>query len=322
MKQVTNTDFLTNVLALTAENQIAVMADNVFDNNAGLLLMKQKSRVNFRVSGYEILVNINLSKNKGSKSYQGFDTFNITPNKGAVTPYLRLANYAAPIPIDDESLEINKDKEKIIDVMQFFMQQAEDTLSDDVNTDLYGDGTGNAGKDMTGLGAMCEKKTIASQGSYMNVSDSTYWVNQFAESTQGAIIGTLRDLYLKTTDGKDAPDVILASTEFIDQYENANESTSGVSVTYGDTRLADAGFASLQYKGIPMVLDKALDATDTGTKGLAYMLNSKYLGFELRDMKFTPFVRPADQLAAVSYLKYRCQLVTNRRNRQGVIQLT
>ena len=128
MKNVSNTNLLTTVIALTAENQIPIMQDNVFENNAALFLLKQKSRVQYRVSEYEILVNINLSKNKGSKSYQGFDSFDITPNKGAVTPYLRLSNYASPIPIDDESLEINNDKEKLIDVVDFFMTQAEDTL--------------------------------------------------------------------------------------------------------------------------------------------------------------------------------------------------
>ena len=49
------------------------------------------------------------------------------------------------------------------------MQIVEETLKATVTSQLYGDGTGNGGKDLTGLGA-----AIAATGTYGGISRDTY----------------------------------------------------------------------------------------------------------------------------------------------------
>lgn len=320
--QVTDTNWLSSVLAVTMDQYTPNCTDNVFNNNAATLLLKEKSQVDARLSSYQIQVPIMLGKNTSVKSFTGYDGFDNSPQKGIVNAYVPLANYGGLITISDDEIEMNSDKEQVVNILTTKIMQCESSILDAINTDIYLDGTGNGGKNILGLMDMCEAS--ATPSSYMGLTNSTYWVNQYSTASTVSVLSALTELYFKCTDGREIPDIILANTDFVTAYEAANRTTSGVGLAYVNAKLADAGFASLGFKNIPMVLDKSLDgdAADSGGYGKAFMLNSKFLGMPFKEVKTTAFTDSDTQFAKTAKMRVRLQLLTDKRRRQGVCVLS
>jgi hypothetical protein len=321
--QTTDTNYLSSLLAMTTSQYQTSLTDNVFNTNAALLLLRQKSNVYFKTSGDVIQMPINLGKNTTVKSYTMYDAFDNSPQKGQVNANYGFANYGGFLTISNDELDTNSGKEQIVNVLTAKMMILEDSINAKINDDLYKDGTGNGSKDILGLAAMCEAS--ATPGAYLGLTDSTYWVNQYKTATAVSVISGLTDCYIACADGKEVPDIILANTAFVSAYENANRSTStGVSISYVNTTLADAGFQQWNFKGVPMVLDKSLDssANDSGGKGKAYVLNSKFLALPFDAVTTTDFTNSANQFAKTAGMRTRLQLLTNKRRRQGVVVLS
>jgi hypothetical protein len=163
---------------------------------------------------------------------------------------------------------------------------------------------------------MCEMS--ATPGAYMGLTNSTYWVNQYVTSTGAALLSGLTELYFKCTDGRDIPDIILCNTDYISDYEALNRSTNGTGISYVNAKLGDAGFAALEFKQTPMILDKSLDDNDAAGYGKAFMLTSKYLGLPYKEVKTSSFTESDNQFAKIAKMRIRLQLLTNKRRRQGV----
>lgn len=316
--QTADTNYYSTLLALTASQYREQLQNNVFDTNAALLTLKEKSMVSAQVTGEMLQLPILVGKNTTVKSYSLYDTFDVTPQKGAVNAYVKMANYGGFITISDDELEANAGKEKIVNVLTTKIMQCEESILSEINDNLYKDGTGNGSKNILGLAAMCEASS--SPGAYMGVTHAN-WVNQYTTCSAAQVISGLTTLSLKLTDGRESPDIILANTNFVSTYEAANRATAGVSISYPNAKLADAGFIVLQFKGISMVLDKSLDANDSGGVGKAFMLNSRFLGLPLKDVGISDFTRSGNQFAKTAGMSYRLQLLTDKRKRQGVIVL-
>lgn len=316
VKQTTDTNFESTVLAVTAEKYIPKLTQNIFNYNAALVKINEKSSVNFTRSGDEVIVPILLGKNNNTKAYAPYEAFDLTPQKGIVDAAAKIRDYAAPIVISDNELRINSGKEQIVSIMSAKLMQADESLKQRMNLHMYDDGTADGGKALLGLKAMCEES--GTPGAYMGITDATNWINQYQTGSAGQLLSKMGALYYSQKDGGDAPDLILCDDKFAILYEAANQSTSGVGIQYVDAKLADAGFTHISYRGVPMVNDKSL----TASVGKAYFLNSKYLGFLFENPETTEFVRMPNQLAKSAFLKCSTQLITSRRNRQGVVVLS
>ena len=318
--QNTNTDWQSSLFAVTLDQYKEELTNNFFDARPALKLIRAKSKVGARKSGGNLIVPLMVGDNDSAKSYNGYDSFDLDPQKGFVDASVQLTNYGVPVVISDEELDINNGKEQVVSILSSKIMQAEMSITNNVGNHLFLDGTGNGGKNILGFGAMCEE--TATPGEYMNYTDATNWVNQYQTGSQGEIIDKMDALYRSISDGVDKTDIIVCSSEFLAQYEAACR-TAGIStIAYPNASNADAGFADAHYKGIPIVIDKAIDDSDTAGKGKAYFLMSKYLGLYMEAPVAGKMIPIADSFAQVSKIKTRLQLFTSRRNRQGVIVLS
>lgn len=316
MKQSTDTNFMTSVLALTAEKYLPKLQENAFKYNAALVKLKEKNELGITRNGDAILIPLLLAPGTGGKFYSDYDTFDISPTGGIVTAEAKIKQVAVPITVSGTELRINSGKEQIISLMTSKMMQADLTLKGIVGSSIYGDGTSDGGKSITGFGAMIEAS--ATPGAYLGVTNSDYWVNQYATGSSGQILSKMSILDYATKDGADSTDLILCDDKFAILYEAANQSTSGIGVQYVDSTLADAGFKHIMYKGIPMVVDKNISAS----VGEALFLNTNYIGFLFEEPETTEFVMSQSQVNCKSaFLNVPTQLFTNNRRRQGKIVL-
>lgn len=146
-------------------------------------------------------------------------------------------------------------------------------LSVALASQIFGDGTGNSNKDLTGLGAI-----VADTGTYAGIDRGTYstW-----RSSVLANSGTLRSLsvtLLRQAEKKSfsatgmVPTVYVMGPDLYEAYEGLFDSSKRFNnpQVYSS---ADAGIAQLFFKGVPVIRDIYCPANKV------YALNTNFLEF-------------------------------------------
>ena len=87
-------------------------------------------------------------------SYSGYETLGVGQHSPISAAQFSIAQYAVPVTISGLEMLQNAGKEQIIDLLEGRVKVAEADMENRISTDLYGDGTGNSGKNLTGLSAM------------------------------------------------------------------------------------------------------------------------------------------------------------------------
>jgi hypothetical protein len=204
----------------------------------------------------------------------------------------------------------NNGEAQIIDLLEGKIFQTQETIIENMNTMLFGNGTGNSSKDMLGLSAL-----VGSTGSPGGIDatdgDNSWWRSAVTNQAGAITIAAMATLYNNCSVGNDQPTIIITGQT---QYE-AYEALLTDQIRYTDTDMADSGFQNLLFKGAPITFDGTLAG-----EGKLYMLNTKYLQLVAHSdvwFKPTPFVRPTNQDAVFSQLLCYGELTTSNRARQG-----
>ena len=138
------------------------------------------------------------------------------------------------------------------------------------------------------------------------------------------IIAAMRSMYNRLSDGSDVPDLILTGQGCYEGYEGALSPNE----RYTDTKLGDAGFQNLKFKGGTIIFDHGISSglpaigTAAAPNQPMYFLNSDYLEWTVdsqSDFDTTPFYRPHKQAARVAQILLMANLTTSNRSKHGVI---
>jgi hypothetical protein len=227
--------------------------------------LKSKGNVKPFSGGNVILQEImyNDSTVANVNSYSGFELINIQPNSPISAAQFTIQQYAAAVTMSGLEMLQNSGKEAIIDLMEGRMQVAEAQLMNRISNDIYLDGTGNAGKNLTGLKAAVADSP--SSGTYGGISRSSFafWQNQsYSGATNGGaavsaanIQQYMTALAIKLVRGQDKADLIVSDNNYFQFYVNSLQAIQKVS----DPAQAGAGFASLKFYGGGQAADVVLD---------------------------------------------------------------
>lgn len=311
----TDTDYLTSAQAITRDKFLKKLENNVIQESATLMLTKKNSSVIITDSGGEnIQVPVMVGKNDTVQSYSQWDDINTDPSAGFIDATIRKAHYSAVIAINRAEEKYNQGDSRIVSILASRMMQAELSIKDAVNADMYLDGTGNASKDLVGFLAMIP--TSASAGTYMGINGAveTAWTHKYKTVTTASALYGLSNLFWQLSDGSDSPDIITTDALGMDNLETL-QIASGLQNLYVKTALSEYGFKTLSYKGIPVTLDKGCPQVST-TVPIYHMLNSKYLGF-YNEYEMGDWQEPTRQAGRIAKVFMDCQLFTSRRERQG-----
>jgi hypothetical protein len=288
---------VSDIIATTIQSRSGELADNVTNNNPLLLKLKSKGNVRPFSGGNVILEEImyNDSTTNNTNSYSGFETLNISPNSPISAAQFSIAQYASAVTISGLEMLQNAGKEQIIDLLEGRIKVAEAQLANRINLDLYGDGTGNGGKNLTGLAAAVAD--APSSGTYGGISRSTwsFWRNQaFSGVTNGGaavsaanIQSYMTQLAIKLVRGTDKADLIVADNNYYNLYVNSLQAIQRVT----DPEMAGSGFASLKFYGggtsADVVLGGGIGAQEPANH--MYFLNTDYIFFRPhKDRNFVP----------------------------------
>ena len=146
---------ITDIIATTIQSRSGELADNLTQNNAILQRLQQKGNVRPFSGGNVILEEImyNDPNTNNANSYSGYEVINIQPDSPISAAQYSICQYADAVTMSGLEMLQNSSKEAIIDLLDGRMQVSEARLLNRISGDLYLDGTGNGGKNITGLAA-------------------------------------------------------------------------------------------------------------------------------------------------------------------------
>jgi hypothetical protein len=322
---------LSDIVTTTIQNRSGVLADNVTNNNALLKKLKERGNVKTVSGGNVILQELmyNDPNTENSGSYSGYDVIDITPNSPISSAQFDLKQYAAAVSMSGLEMLQNSGKEQIIDLMEGRIEVAEAQLMNDINTGLYSDGTGNGGKDITGLAAAVS--TSPATGTYGGISrvNWSFWRNvAFDATTDGGAAASSANIQsymnrvaVQLVRGTDRPDMIVADNNYYRYYLESLQAIQRVT----SESSAGAGFTSLKYFGAGFNCDVFLDGGIGGaiSTNRMYFLNTKYLFFRPhKDRNFVPIGgdrQSVNQDAVVKLIGWAGNLTSSGVRYQGVL---
>ena len=322
---------LSDIVTTTVQSRSPVLADNAANNNA--LLMKLRERGNQKpFSGgnvilQELMYNDPATENSGS--YSGYDIIDITPNSPISSAQFDIKQYAAAVSISGLEMLQNAGKEQVIDLLEGRIQVAEAQLINDISAGIYSDGTGNSGKDITGLALAVSASPTSGTYGGINRATWSFWRNiAFDATTDGGAAATAANIQsymnrvaVQLVRGSDRPDIIVAGNNY---YRFYLESLQAIQRVTSESS-AGAGFTSLKYFGAGFNCDVFLDGGIGGqlNTNRMYFLNTKYLFFRPhRDRNFVPIGgdrMSVNQDAMVRLIGWAGNLTCSGARYQGVL---
>jgi len=288
---------VSDIIATTIQSRSGKLADNVTLNNAVLDRLRKRGNVRPFSGGNVILEEImyNDTNTNNTNSYSGYETLNIAPNSPISAAQFPIAQYASAVTISGLEMLQNSSKEAIIDLLEGRVQVAEGQLLNRIQTDIYGDGTGNGGKNLTGLAAAVADSP--SSGTYGGINRATwsFWRNQaFSGVTNGGaavsaanIQSYMTQLAIKLVRGQDKADLIVADNNYYSLYVNSLQAIQRVT----SAEEGAAGFASLKFYGGGTSADVVLGGGigNQATANHMWFLNTNYIYFRPHtDRNFAP----------------------------------
>lgn len=189
--------------------------------------------------------------------YNGFDFLNNPPkeilNDAVFTPKMA----AVPISLASEEILNNQGPNQIRNVMKDYIRAAETGLAQGIEEGLFSDGTAFGGKQLGGLDVAIPETPTNIYGG-INRTASPIWATQsFDAHTFATDIGTqvtkdtirpfLIRCFNEMSRGKNAPDLLLMSTQHYEAYDNATKDIQRI--TNEKSTLGKLGFKTLAYVG-------------------------------------------------------------------------
>jgi hypothetical protein len=322
---------VSDIIATTIQSRSGELADNVTNNNPLLLKLKSKGNVRPFSGGNVILEEImyNDTSTNNTNSYSGFETLNISPNSPISAAQFSIAQYASAVTISGLEMLQNSGKEQIIDLLEGRIKVAEAQLANRINLDLYGNGTGNGGKNLTGLAAAVADAPASGTYGGINRATWSFWQNQaFSGVTDGGAAVTsaniqsyMTQLAIKLVRGTDKADLIVADNNYYNLYVNSLQAIQRIT----DPEMGGAGFASLKFYGggtsADVVLGGGIGAQEPANH--MYFLNTDYIFFRPhKDRNFVPIGgerQSVNQDAIVKLIGWAGNLTTSGAQFQGVL---
>ena len=305
------------ILSTTLKNYVPKLTDNIFSARPLFYALTNGQTIRRISGGAKIVVPLIYGTNSTAGSYSGTDTISVTAQTGISAAEYSWKQYAATVTISGIEEAKNNGEAQIIDLLEGKIFQTQETIIENLNTMLFGNSTGNSGKDWQGLSALVglgnDDGSAALAGIDATDSDNSWWRSSVTNQGGALDVAGMVTLYNNVSVGNDQPTICITGQN---QYE-AYEALLDQNIRYTDTDMADGGFQNLLFKGCPITFDDTLAG-----EGRLYFLNTKYLQLVAHSdvwFKPTPFVRPTNQDSVFSQILCYGNLTTSNRSRQGLM---
>jgi hypothetical protein len=347
-----NKTFL-DVQASTIENWRPDIADQVTDAIPMIKIMKQHGSVMLG-GGDKIFETLMHVENKTWQSYSGLDPMNLTPQNALTNAIYDYKDYAGSVVYAIDDIRRNRGPFAMKNLAKAKVKQLELSAKSDMNSALYLDGTGNDGKDLTGLANLVADSHTSTAGEIYRVTNA-WWRNvSFAYDTINCVHygaqqgGTLNTQSIRANEGMTTDnysttflfmlDRFVEELSFGDTFPHFLAMTPAIyrrtkramvtnkRFTVANTMRADPGFRYVDFDGIYCVSDRAMPKTTYGTQtsaGRVYGINLDFTHLYIDNednFRPTEFMSLLPQQNADAMLMFfRGEFTVNKSNANGVM---
>jgi len=285
-------------LSLTLHNRRAEVIDNIFQGTPFLFAMSRFGGTRTVDGGSEMVTPVRMSKNSTAGSFQNYDILDTTPQNNETSVRYEPTGEYATISISWMENQKNEGKGRLINLLNQKIDDAMDSLKDKLNIHLLQAQPSAGSKDPNSITEIIDEAPTADPartGAIGNIGNAnTWWRNQATDGGAFAI-ADMNTMFNDVSDGSDFPTFLMTGQTPYEHYENSQVGLQ----RYQDSRVADAGFPTLQYKNVPILWDPQIGNTDE-----MYFINTKYFKLETYmggDFVTTDFVEPDNQAAKVAW---------------------
>lgn len=285
------------VTTTTLYNRSRRLADNVTKNNAILARLSQRGKIKPVDGGQAIVQELEYSENGTYKRYSGYDILNISPSDVFTAAQYPWAQAAVAVSISGLEELQNSGEERMIDLLESRIGNAERTMTNGVSGDCYGDGTADGGKQIGGLQLLVADVQTAGVVGGIDRNLWPFWrANVASFAAAGLTPGTatiqtlLNRAWLAQTRGTDRPDLILADNVYFSFYWESLQAIQRIT----QANEGVAGFQTLKFMDADVVFDGGFQGVQGGTGSVIgggitwatqggapsnhmYLLNSDYI---------------------------------------------
>ena len=278
---------ISDIIATTIESRTKSAQDNLTNNNALLMRLKERGNVKTISGGSTILQEIfyNDPNTNFANSYSGYETINISPDSPISAAQFTMKHYADAVTIAGPEMLQNSGKEQMIELIATRVEVAQARLANKIDVDLHGDGTTNGGKALVGLAAMIS--TSPGSGTYGGIDRASWSFWQNGAYVASTVLGTavtasniqqaMNTVALSRVRGNDRPDLIYAGTTAYAMYLQSLQAIQRIT----DEKMGAAGFTAIKYYGsggsADVVLGGGIGGNQTATR--MDFINTKFVHF-------------------------------------------
>lgn len=282
---------LSEIVTSTLRNRSRRLADNVTNNTALLFRLKERGRVRLFGGGRTIIQELEYAENSTYQRYSGYEVLNISPSDVISAAEYNIKQAAVAVSISGLEQLQNSGRERVIDLLEARIGNAERTMMNNLSVDIYSDGTADGGKQIGGLQLLIADDPTTGTVGGINRASFTFWRNQLVDfsvdigaTASATNIQTAMNLmYLKATRNRDAPDLIVADNEYFRFYWESLQANQ----RFTDEKLAAAGFQNLKFMGADVVFDGG-QGGDAPVDHM-YFLNTNFIHYRPhRDRNMVP----------------------------------
>lgn len=312
-----------NELATTAyRNHSKDVADNVSNHNALYRRMTAKGNIRLEDGGISIVQPLDYAENSTYQRYSGFDPLDVGASDVLSAAEFAWRQVAVNVAASGLEIRSNSGENRIINFVKAKVKNAQRSFANGLSTDLYS--SGSLTNQIGGIQALISDAGTGTVGG-INSSDFSFWLST-VQSAASPLIGAaitpsattmelfFGQLYNALTRGTDQPDLIVASLDYFQFYEDSQTSLK----RYSGDQSAQGGFISLKYKNADVVFDSASSGVPAAH---AYFINTDYLQLVVHqdaNMEIMPELKSVNQDAIVIPVLFQGNLVVSNRKLQGV----
>lgn len=320
---------LSEIVTTTLKSRKKEVTDQVMKNNALLYRLMKKGKVKPKDGGESLVRELAFQENGTYVRFSGYEQLNITPSEVLTAAEYAWKQAAVAISWSGEEERKNSGSNKILDLIEERMANAEITMKNNVASDCYSNGTADGGKQIGGLQLLVADTPTSGTVGGIDRGSWTFWRNYYFSGTSngGAAVSAaniqryLRQIMFNVSRGNDKPDLVIMDNNY---YDFLVESLSSISVITQreSSDMVDAGFQAIKFMGADVVLDGGFGGACPANH--AYVLNTNYIEFNPhKDLYFDPIGgkrESIDQDATVKLIGLMANLTMSCALAQGVLK--
>jgi len=332
-----------SILSTTLMNYRKKLYDNIFNACPFFYWLHANGRKRIEDGGERIVIPLQYGRNSTIKAMSsGYDIVDTTPQDNITSCYYNWKEIAGSISISNRELVQNSGKHKIIDRLQAKVNEAEMSMTEEIEAMTLGKITSDQKPDdLLSIAEFIQKDPTASDSvGGINQSSYSWWRNQYdttARTSWALLLAGMAKMYNSCSKGGAAgkrahPDLIICDQNAYESYESACRDKTRII----NEKVADLGFGGLKFKGATCTWDEYMPDIYTGTTSVTpstvdtysytkhnmYFINSDFIEFVVakgQDLVIGPFIQPENQKAKTSIIYLMGEICCSNRRKQGAL---